>query len=357
MTKGTIVFTGGGTAGHVVVNLALMPEFIKEGYDVHYIGSYDEIERELVEDMEGVTYHGISTGRLRRYLSRRNVRDAFRVVKGVFQAKKILKQLNPSIVFSKGGFVSVPVVMASKMAGVPSIIHESDYTPGLANKIALRFSEKILTTFPETSEYLPDEKVHYIGAIIREELFQGDQENAYELTGFNSHKPTILVMGGSGGAQKVNDMVRLSLPVLLKDFQVVHLCGKGKVEASKQQDGYVQYEYVTDELKDLLAMSDVVISRAGANAIFEFLALRIPMLLIPLSKQQSRGDQILNAKSFKNQGFAEVIEEEVLTREQLIQKVSDLYENRAQYHRKMETYQSQEVKDQVINLIKNTMKH
>ncbi|MGP4073587.1 undecaprenyldiphospho-muramoylpentapeptide beta-N-acetylglucosaminyltransferase [Piscibacillus sp. B03] len=356
MSKKSIVFTGGGTAGHVVVNLALIPEFLQEGYDVHYIGSYKGIEKDLISDLEGVTYHGIATGKLRRYLSIENIKDPFRVLQGIFQARKIIKKVNPSIVFSKGGFVSVPVVMASKMVGVPSIIHESDYTPGLANKIATKFSSYILTTFPETDQHLPSEKAKHMGAIIREELFEGDVRKAYEFTGLNDDRPVILVMGGSSGAQKINESVRNALPTLLKEFQVVHLCGKGKIDPSIEQPGYVQYEYVTDELKNLFAITDVIISRAGSNSIFEFLALRIPMLLIPLSRQQSRGDQILNAESFKKQGYAEVIEEEELTREYLVQKVKELNDQRDRFQDKMKTYQAREVKSDVVQLIKDTMK-
>ncbi|MFD2639317.1 undecaprenyldiphospho-muramoylpentapeptide beta-N-acetylglucosaminyltransferase [Piscibacillus salipiscarius] len=356
MGQKSIVFTGGGTAGHVVVNLALIPEFLQEGYDVHYIGSYNGIEKDLISDLEGVTYHGIATGKLRRYISIQNMKDPFLVLKGIFQARLLLKQINPSIVFSKGGFVSVPVVMASKMVGIPSIIHESDYTPGLANKIATKFSPHILTTFPETGDHLPKEKVKHMGAIIREELFEGDPQRAYNFTGLNDKKPIILIMGGSSGAQKINESVRLALPVLLKEYQVIHLCGKGKIDESINQPGYVQYEYISDELKDLFSITDVIVSRAGSNSIFEFLALNIPMLLIPLSRQQSRGDQILNAESFKKQGYAEVIEEEDLTREHLIQKINTLYEKRDHFKQTMSRYQAKEVKSDVVNLIKNTMK-
>ncbi|WP_188207016.1 undecaprenyldiphospho-muramoylpentapeptide beta-N-acetylglucosaminyltransferase [Alkalibacillus aidingensis] len=356
MTNKRIIFTGGGTAGHVVVNLALMPEFIKEGYDIHYIGSYQGIERELVEGMEGVTYHGIATGKLRRYLSAQNMKDPFKVLKGVFQAKKLMKELKPSIVFSKGGFVSVPVVMASKMSNIPSIIHESDYTPGLANKIATNFAKYVLTTFPETNEYLPQNKVKNVGAIVRDELFQGDPGQAYQMTDFVKSKPTLLVMGGSAGAQSINEAIRSNLPQLLEEFQVIHLCGKGKLDASIKQYGYVQYEYVTDELKDLLAIADVVVSRAGANAIFEFLALKKPMLLIPLSRQASRGDQILNAESFKKRGYAQMLEDEEVNDQTLYEQIQELYQNREKYIQNMQAYQPIKTKDEVINLIKTTMK-
>ncbi|PKR78231.1 undecaprenyldiphospho-muramoylpentapeptide beta-N-acetylglucosaminyltransferase [Halalkalibacillus sediminis] len=356
MNKETIVFTGGGTAGHVVVNLALIPEFINKGYDVHYIGSYEGIEKELIEGLNGVTYHSIATGKLRRYMSKENFKDPFRVLKGIMQARKLIKKLKPRIVFSKGGFVSVPVVMAAKMTGTPSIIHESDYTPGLANRIASNFANYVLTTFPETNQHLSQKKAKNVGAIVREELFEGDKEMAFQLTGLTSEKPIIMVMGGSAGAQKINQAVRESLPTLLKEFQLIHLCGKGNVDEATKQRGYVQFEYVTDELKDLFAATDLVVSRAGSNAIFEFLALKKPMLLIPLSKQASRGDQILNANSFKKRGYAEVLEEEELDSNSLIDSLKHLQENREKFQTNMSAYQPQQSKDEVIDLILKTMK-
>ncbi|NIK13090.1 undecaprenyldiphospho-muramoylpentapeptide beta-N-acetylglucosaminyltransferase [Alkalibacillus almallahensis] len=352
----TIVFTGGGTAGHVVVNLALMPEFIEEGYDIHYIGSYEGIERELLEGMDDVTYHGIATGKLRRYMSLENMKDPFRVLKGLFQARQLLKKLKPKLVFSKGGFVSVPVVMASRLTGVPSIIHESDYTPGLANKIASNFAKYVLTTFPESDSHLPEKKAVNIGAIVRNELFEGDPDKAAQFTGLNKAQPTLLVMGGSAGAQSINQAVRDALPQLLKHYQVIHLCGKGKYDEQVKQPGYVQYEYVTDELKDLLALSDLVVSRAGANSIFEFLALRKPMLLIPLSKQASRGDQLLNAESFKKRGYADVLEDESVNASTLTEAVDQLYSQKEHYHENMTSYQPKQTKEDVINMIKRTMK-
>ncbi|MET3683556.1 UDP-N-acetylglucosamine--N-acetylmuramyl-(pentapeptide) pyrophosphoryl-undecaprenol N-acetylglucosamine transferase [Alkalibacillus flavidus] len=355
MSQKTIVFTGGGTAGHVVVNLAIMPEFIREGFDVHYIGSYEGIERDLVDGMEGVTYHGIATGKLRRYMSVENMKDPFRVLKGLGQARRLLKQLKPRVVFSKGGFVSTPVVMASRLTGVPSIIHESDYTPGLANKIASKFARHILTTFPETNQHLPEKKVVNVGAIVREELFAGDSEQALAMTGLSRDKPTVLVMGGSAGAASINQAVRQALPDLLKQYHVIHLCGKEKRDDTINQPGYVQYEYVTDELKDLLALADVVVSRAGANAIFEFLALKKPMLLIPLSKQASRGDQLLNAESFNKRGYADVLEDEEVDATSLTDAVNRLYENRETYQEYMASYQPQKTKDDVIDMIKQTM--
>ncbi len=311
--KRRIVLTGGGSAGHVTVNLALIPKLRQAGWDITYIGSTTGIEKDLVEGLEGVTYKSISTGKLRRYFDWNNFKDPFKVVKGVWDAYRIIKKVKPEVIFSKGGFVSVPVILAAKLNGVLAIIHESDITPGLANKLSIPFATKVCTTFPETAKTLPQDKAVPLGAVIREELFQGDPIQGRHFTGFIKGKPVLLVMGGSLGARKINQAVRKNLEVLLQEFQIIHLCGKGNLDADLSRRGYQQYEYIKDELPNLLAMSDVVISRAGSNAIFEFKALKKPMLLIPLSQNASRGDQVLNAESFKKSGFADVLLEEDVT--------------------------------------------
>jgi UDP-N-acetylglucosamine--N-acetylmuramyl-(pentapeptide) pyrophosphoryl-undecaprenol N-acetylglucosamine transferase len=354
--KKTIVFTGGGTAGHVVVNLALIPDFLKDGWDVHYIGSHNGIERDLIEPLKGVTYHAISVGKLRRYFDKENFKDPFRVLKGTFQALRILGKLKPSVIFSKGGFVSVPVVTAAKLRRIPAFIHESDYTPGLANKLSFPFAKKVLATFPETMKFLPKNKGMWVGAIIREELFQGKRETGLHLANLTSHKPVIFVMGGSSGARKINEIVRYNLDRLLGNFQIIHICGKGNVDDSIQRFGYTQFEYVKSELKDLLAAADLVISRAGSNSIYEFLALNKPMLLIPLSRNASRGDQILNANSFEKQGFARVLEEENLTDALFVEEVFALWENKDTILKNMRNYQNQETKSQVVQMLKNAKK-
>ncbi len=326
-----IVLTGGGTAGHVTPNMALIPNLQEAGYDIQYIGSYDGIEKDLITGID-IPYHSISSGKLRRYFDVKNFTDPFKVMKGYLQASKLLKQLKPDIVFSKGGFVSVPVVLAAKHRHIPCIIHESDMTPGLANKLAIPSATKVCCNFPETLNYLPNGKAVLTGSPIRQELFQGNKERGLSFCGFTSDKPVILVIGGSLGAVAVNNAVRESLDELLKHFQIIHLCGKGKVEPSLQQkQGYVQFEYIKKELSDLFACTDLMISRAGANAICEILSLRKPNILIPLSAAASRGDQILNARSFEKQGYSFVIEEESLTKEALVQAVETVYENRNSY--------------------------
>lgn len=350
-----IILTGGGTAGHVTPNIALLPRLKELQYDIHYIGSYNGIEKELIEQF-GIPYHGISSGKLRRYFSLQNFTDPFRVVKGFGEAKKLIKLLEPDVIFSKGGFVSVPVVMAGKKCKVPTIIHESDMTPGLANKLSIPSATKVCCNFPETVAHLPADKAVLTGSPIRQELLSGDRTKALEFTGLTSDKPVILVIGGSLGAVAVNNAVRSVLPELLKDFQVIHLCGRNKLDASLQGlEGYVQYEYIKDELKDLFALTDIVISRAGANAICELLALHKPNLLIPLSANASRGDQILNARSFERQGFSMVLEEEELTDESLLSAVHHLYDNRAQYKEAMAGSGQQDSIDTIIELIESAV--
>ena len=350
-----IILTGGGTAGHVTPNIALLPRLKELQYDIHYIGSYNGIEKELIEQF-GIPYHGISSGKLRRYFSLQNFTDPFRVIKGFGEAKKLIKLLEPDVIFSKGGFVSVPVVMAGKKCKVPTIIHESDMTPGLANKLSIPSATKVCCNFPETVAHLPADKAVLTGSPIRQELLSGDRTKALEFTGLTSDKPVILVIGGSLGAVAVNNAVRSVLPELLKDFQVIHLCGRNKLDASLQGlEGYVQYEYIKDELKDLFALTDIVISRAGANAICELLALHKPNLLIPLSANASRGDQILNARSFERQGFSMVLEEEELTDESLLSAVHHLYDNRAQYKEAMTGSGQQDSIDTIIELIESAV--
>ena len=342
-----IILTGGGTAGHVTPNIALLPKLSELGYDIQYIGSYNGIEKDLIEPF-GVPYHGISSGKLRRYFSTQNFTDPFRVLKGFGEARRLIQELKPDVIFSKGGFVSVPVVLAGKRCKVPVIIHESDMTPGLANKIAIPSAEKVCCNFPETLEYLPKGKAVLTGSPIRQELLSGNKIAALDMCGFTADKPVILVIGGSLGSVIVNNAVRQSLPQLLEHFQVIHLCGKGKMdETLNDTPGYRQFEYIRDELRDIFALADLVISRAGANAICELLALRKPNLLIPLSAKASRGDQLLNARSFERQGFSMVLEEEELTAE----AVQDLYENRGTFIDAMRDSDQQDSIDTIISLI------
>ena len=331
-----IVLTGGGTAGHVTPNLALLPSLQERGYEIHYIGSYNGIERKLIEN-SGIPYDGISSGKLRRYFDLKNFSDPFRVVKGYAEARKLLKTYKPDVVFSKGGFVAVPVVLAAKHFKIPTIIHESDMTPGLANKICIPSAAKVCCNFPETLQYLPEGKAILTGSPIRRELLTGDRLTGLTYTGLSATKPIILVIGGSLGAVTVNNAVRSLLPRLMEKYQIIHICGKGHLdEALIGRSGYVQYEYVDAPLRHLFAAADLILSRAGANSICEILALRKPNVLIPLSAAASRGDQILNARSFEKQGFSAVLEEENLSDETLYDAIETTYENRQKFTQSME---------------------
>lgn len=346
-----IVLTGGGTAGHVTPNLALVPALREHGFDIRYIGSKNGMEKDLVTKA-GLPYDGISSGKLRRYFDVKNFTDPFRVLKGIGEARQLLKQYRPDVIFSKGGFVSVPVVLAAKKLKIPVVIHESDMTPGLANKISMPSAAKICCNFPETVKNLPAGKAIVTGCPIRQELLSGSKDAGLAYAGLTAEKPIILIIGGSLGSVTVNTAVRRILPVLLKEFQVIHLCGRGNLDESlKATPGYVQYEYVSGPLKDLFAAADLVISRAGANAICELLALRKPNILIPLSAAASRGDQILNAESFRKQGFSEVIQEEDLSDERLLQTIHKVYRNRRAYIDSMETSQMGGAVTTIVNLL------
>lgn len=350
-----IVLTGGGTAGHVTPNIALLPELKKRGYEVHYIGSKEGIERKLMEEFD-VTYYPISSGKLRRYFDPKNFTDPFRVVKGFGEAGSILKKIKPDVVFSKGGFVAVPVVLAAKKRKIPAIIHESDMTPGLANKICIPCAVKVCANFPETLEVLPEGKAVLTGSPIRKELFSGNKLAGLEFCHFTANKPVVLIIGGSLGSVVVNEAVRGILPTLLEKFQVIHLCGKGKLDESlNNTPGYVQFEYIKKELSDLLDAADLVISRAGANAICELLALRKPNILVPLSAAASRGDQILNAASFEKQGYSYVIKEEELTNYELLTAIDKVYEKRQVYIDKMEQSKLNKSIETIVDMIDKTV--
>ncbi|HCY6510615.1 TPA: undecaprenyldiphospho-muramoylpentapeptide beta-N-acetylglucosaminyltransferase [Staphylococcus aureus] len=355
MTK--IAFTGGGTVGHVSVNLSLIPTALSQGYEALYIGSKNGIEREMIESqLPEIKYYPISSGKLRRYISLENAKDVFKVLKGILDARKVLKKEKPDLLFSKGGFVSVPVVIAAKSLNIPTIIHESDLTPGLANKIALKFAKKIYTTFEETLNYLPKEKADFIGATIREDLKNGNAHNGYQLTGFNENKKVLLVMGGSLGSKKLNSIIRENLDALLQQYQVIHLTGKGLKDDQVKKSGYIQYEFVKEDLTDLLAITDTVISRAGSNAIYEFLTLRIPMLLVPLGLDQSRGDQIDNANHFADKGYAKAIDEEQLTAQILLQELNELEQERTRIINNMKSYEQSYTKEALFDkMIKDAL--
>jgi UDP-N-acetylglucosamine--N-acetylmuramyl-(pentapeptide) pyrophosphoryl-undecaprenol N-acetylglucosamine transferase len=347
MAKKTIVFTGGGSAGHVTPNIGIMNEMDHQKWDIKYIGSKKGIEKELIQKIN-IQYYEISSGKLRRYIDFENVKDIFRVLKGCLEARRILKKIRPHLVFSKGGFVSVPIIVAARSLGIPIFIHESDMTPGLANKISQRFATKIFTSFEETEKFFPKNQTKAIGSPIRKEILNGSPDKGRRFLGFDQKLPVLTIMGGSLGAKKINQAVRESIQDLTSKYQIVHLCGKGNVDQTLVGlPGYKQFEYIHEELPDILAATDTVITRGGSNAIFEFLALKIPMLIIPLGKAQSRGDQILNAKSFEEKGYSLTLEEENLTKETMKQTLEKLEKNRDKFKITM----ANSVQGQAIKLI------
>ena len=350
-----IILTGGGTAGHVMPNIALLPQLRAAGFEISYIGSIDGMEKSLIEK-EGLSYYGISSGKLRRYLSAKNITDAFRVVRGVGQARTVIKKIAPDVVFSKGGFVAVPVVLAARMMKVPIIIHESDITVGLANKLCIPHATKVCCVFPETLAQLPKSKAQLTGTPIRQEIFDGSRIKGAEICNFAEEKPIIMIMGGSQGSVAINNCVRDALDGLLSIFNIIHVCGKGNADKAAAQPGYLQFEYVGEEMGHLYAFADIVVSRAGANSLVELLALCKPHVLIPLSKRVSRGDQILNAESFVRQGFSVVVDEDNMDKDVLTKTIIETFENRGKYNVAMKKSGAENGISQIVALIKEVAK-
>ncbi|MBQ7558043.1 MAG: undecaprenyldiphospho-muramoylpentapeptide beta-N-acetylglucosaminyltransferase [Lachnospiraceae bacterium] len=356
MESRKFILTGGGSAGHVTANLALLPYIRDEGLEPIYIGSISGIEKRLMEE-QGVPYYGVSTGKFRRYFDPKNFSDPFRVFMGMRQARKLIKKIKPVGLFSKGGFVAVPVVRAAASLKVPCVIHEGDMTLGLANKLCVPVAEKVCCNFPETMSLLPPAKAVLTGMPIRRELFQGSKRRGLELCGFDGQKPVLMVIGGSQGSVAVNEAVRGVLPELLPGYDVAHVAGEGKIDnLLLTKPGYKQFEYLTDELPDLFAAADVVISRAGANAIGELLALRKPNILIPLTLAQSRGDQILNAKSFEKAGYSIVVDEDDLTHRYLLEKIAELWRDRKKYEARMAESPVVDSQAKVMEVIREAIK-
>jgi len=348
--------TGGGTAGHVTPNLALIPKLKEKNFEIKYIGSLDGIEKTIIEE-NNIPYFGISSGKLRRYFDFKNFTDPFKVLKGVIDANKILSKEKPDVIFSKGGFVAVPVVIAAHLKKIPIVAHESDMTPGLANKLSAPFCDKLCVTFRESLKYIKDNKGILTGSPIRKEILDGKKEKGIKICTFNNNKEIIFIMGGSTGSKVINDLIRNNIDVLLKEFNVIHICGKGNVEKKLlNKSGYRQFEYVNEELPHLMACADYIISRAGANSIFEFLTLKKPTLLIPLSKKASRGDQILNAKSFLKEGYALMVEEEELNNNVFLDKIQELKKEKNTLIKNMENSQMQNGVENIVKILLESIK-
>lgn len=355
--KHNIVLTGGGTAGHVMPNIALIPD-LKKDFEIHYIGTYDGMEHWLVNPyLKSTNYHTIKAGKLRRYLSWQNVKDPIKVIYGFLQSIKILIRLKPKVVFSKGGYVSVPVVFAARLLGIPVVLHESDITPGLANRLAVPRCKKVCVSFEPTLEHIKKKEAIYTGTPVRKELLAGSAEKGKALCGFKNNKPVLMVMCGSQGAVAINEAIDAALDTLLKTFNIVHIRGinnlKEELDGIK---GYKAFGFVEDDLKDLFALSDIILSRAGANAIFELLALNLPALLVPLPRSASRGDQILNAEHFHAHGWSDILYQESLTPDTLVSHLLALYQTREKYRTEMIKAHANEANTRILNTIYSVIK-
>lgn len=345
--KKIIVLTGGGSAGHVTPNLALVDDLTKNGFEVHYIGTQEGIERSLVKELP---YHSIAAGKLRRYFSWKNVSDVFALLKGYRQSKKILRNLKPTMVFAKGGFVSVPVVWAAAKLNIPVVLHESDYTPGLANRLCMKKANRVCLSFDTGKQHTTNTVV--TGSPIRKQLLMGNREQGLSFLGFEGDKPVLLIMGGSLGAKAINDVLDPMIKELAGRFDIVHLRGKGNLnEELENQSSYRQFEYLSEQLPDVYAVADIALSRAGANAVFEFLALHLPALLIPLPLSASRGDQILNAGYFEKNGFAQVLPQEQLTEQTLKEALYKLLDEKERFIENMKKAKQADGTQNVLNVI------
>ncbi len=351
-----IVLTGGGTAGHVTPHLSLIPRLKALDYDIHYIGTQNGIEHEMIAKIPGITYHAVQSGKLRRYFSLQNFTDPFRVLWGAFQSVGLMLKLKPDVCFSKGGFVSVPVVIGAWLCRVPAVCHESDLTPGLANRICAKFASRVATTFEECAAALGSKAV-MTGTPMRPELFQGSRGAGLALMGFTGQKPILLMTGGSLGAQSVNKCLREALPGLLPTMDVMHLCGKGNLEdALADTCGYCQKEFLSEELPDALATADIVLSRAGSNTLSELLALHKPMLLVPYPLGASRGDQIQNAESYRKKGLARVLPQEDMTADSLTRELLSLLKGRGALEKALEDYPVKDGTQAVLDLIEEVQR-
>ena len=355
-----IFLTGGGTAGHVTPNIALIEALSTGNWRIEYVGSHEGIEKSMIEPL-GIVFRGISSGKLRRYFSWQNFIDPIYILWGVIQSLYLCLRYRPKLVFSKGGFVSVPLVFAAWLCRIPIICHESDITPGLANKLSFPFARHVCLNFPQTKKYLSSEKLIVTGTPIRRSIVEGDASRGLSFLGFDkaidNEKKVLLVFGGSLGAEIINSCVRVLVPDLTESYQVVHIVGKGNVnDQLLNTSDYKQFEFLQEEFGDVLAAADVVVSRAGANSIYELLTTRKPHILIPLSSMASRGDQIINAEIFKGESMSMVIPEEDLSPTLLANSLMELVQKSESYQSRLREFEIPDTLSIICKLISDTAK-
>ncbi len=345
-----IFFTGGGTAGHVTPNIALISELARD-FEIGYVGESSSVEEKLISSIS-VPFFRIKSGKLRRYFSLKNILDPFKVIIGFFQSLRLCVREKPDLVFSKGGYVAVPLVLAARVLKIPIIAHESDLTPGLANRFTFPFCSKICLTFPPSGGELRDNRVVLTGTPLRRTLVEADAKKGLRLLEFDINLPILLVFGGSKGARFLNELIFRLRDKLLESFNVVHITGEGNSSREREKKGYIQKEFLLHDFGNVLAAASVVVSRAGANSIYELLALRKPHLLVPLPKTSSRGDQIENAKKFHELGYSRFIEEDLLTDDIFIQEVKKLMDNKTAIEKQMANFKASDAVSIIVKEIK-----
>lgn len=343
-----ILFTGGGTGGHIYPNLAIM-DLLKNKYELIYMGSKNSMEQKVVSP--NYKFYAITTVKLKRSLSIKNLIIPFKLIAGINQAKKILKKEKPDLIFSKGGFVSIPVIIAGHLLKIPCLTHESDITLGLANKIIKNKCKYVLTSFEQTSNSLNNGI--YTGSPIRKEIVNASVNNFNSKYKLNNNKPNILIFGGSLGSKTINEFIFQNINILTKKYNIYHIVGKNN-SFNISIPNYFQYEYVKD-IQDLLVGVDMVITRGGSNALFELLTLKKPMLIIPLSKRESRGDQILNAEYFKSKNLANVLYEEDLSCLNILNSIEQTLKNKNNFMNNASKFNALG-NDKIISIIEDTLK-
>ena len=348
-----IILTGGGTAGHCIPCFALLPDLKKSFDEIYYVGDKDKIESKLAEK-HGVTFFYAPTVKLERRLTPKNALIPIKLLKAIAAAKEILKNLKPDVVFSKGGYVALPVVIAAHKLGIPVVSHESDLSIGLANKIALRYSAKLLTGFPPTAENIA--KAEYTGIPLDKNLFKPREKGRlFKKYGFDDKKRTILITGGSQGSAAINNSTEGCIENLAEKYNVLWLAGKGKSSHVKIKNVYCA-EFC-ENMGEAYAIADVCVSRAGANTLFELIALGIPTLAIPLPKGNSRGDQVENAAYFKKKGIISVLTEDKLTPESLEYSIGRLFENGKSYTAACKKLDLRSANERVLSYLNKYARH
>lgn len=341
-----ILLTGGGTAGHCVPNLALIPNLYEYFDKISYIGS-NGIEKTLLEPFKDVDYHTIDCVKLERKFTFKNFKIPFKLISSINQAKKIIKNISPDIIFSKGGYVSLPVVIAGAKLGIPCVTHESDLSMGLANKLIAKKCNFVFTSFEQTAKTLPNGV--YTGSPIKNNLFLCDKKQGLEFFNFSGRKPILLITGGSQGSNAINEVTLNALQELGNTFDIIHLTGKGK-STNFKADFYRQYEFLS-QMEKAFSACDLVVSRGGSNALFELIALQKPSLIIPLPKNNSRGDQILNAKYFSEKNLCKMLLQENLTKSSFVYNVNLLLKECNFYKKKLNEYPIKSGNEKICELL------